>query len=237
MYNIFIIGTCRVHKPFGYENSPKKPTNYDCYNVLNMWGSYNFLGPKFNVKEIYQFLNILTDNNSPLLKLIDKNIKDIFKDCYIDDNNFQKQIEDTYNKFKIADIVIIEISSIKDLQTIINNTEISINLFKHDLANLENYQYNIIGEYEFIKYLNYIREIMNKYNKKVLFVSHFNYANIKNREFIYNVLKNNLPENILFNPSKIIINNLPHSIVDPDHYSKDMEVLIMDELHNYITKL
>ncbi len=61
--NIFLIGTCRIHRPFGCDNEDKKPVNSEykqTYNTLNLWGSYNFLGPKYNIKEIYQFLNLLT---------------------------------------------------------------------------------------------------------------------------------------------------------------------------------
>ena len=235
--NVFLIGTCRIHKPFGCDDSPQKPKNYDNYNVLNLWGSYNFLGPKYNIKEIYQFLNILIDKNSPLHETIKKNTKHIFKDCYLDNNNYENQIEDTYNKFTIADVVIIEISSIKNLYTIISGKEIVLNIYNQELSDLENYDYSLINEAEFIEYLKYIMEIMNKYNKKVLFVSHFNYNNIKNREFISNILKNNLPGNMFFDPSKIIIDNLPNSIIDESHYSKEMELLIMDELNNFINNL
>ncbi len=75
--NIFLIGTCRIHRPFGCDNEDKKPVNSEykqTYNTLNLWGSYNFLGPKYNIKEIYQFLNLLTCNeNSKLLNVLCKN--------------------------------------------------------------------------------------------------------------------------------------------------------------------
>lgn len=234
--NIFLIGTCRIHRPFGCDYYKKKPINYDNYNVLNSWGTYNFLGPKFNIKEIYQFLNILTSNNSPLLKLDNIILKQIFKDCVLDDD-INRVIEDTHNKFKMADVIVIEISSIKNLSTIIFDTEIILNTYKQDLSVLTNHQYSIISEYEFIKYLNCVIEIMNTYKKKVLFVSHFNHNKIEKREFISNILKNNLPNNMFFDPSELVINNLPNSIIDDSHYSKDMELLIMDELNRFIINL
>jgi hypothetical protein len=137
----------------------------------------------------------------------------------------------------MADIVVIEISSIKNLTTIISDMEITINLFKPDLENLENHKYEKINELKFVEDLKFIMEIMNKYNKKVLFVTHFNYNNNKNREFISNILKNNLSSNMVFDPSKLVIDNLPNSIVDDHHYSKDFEFLIMNEIHNCLKNL
>jgi hypothetical protein len=234
--NIFILGTCRIQRPFGCDYGYNKPINYNNYNVLNSWGSPDFLGPQYNIKEIYQFLHILINNNSPLLNLDNIIIKQIFK-YFNTNNNINDVIENVYKKFKLSDIIIIEISSIKNLSTIINNTNVILNLFEPDLSVLKNYDYDIINEIEFIEYLNKIIEIINTYKKKVLFVSHFNHNNIKNRENIINILKNNLPKNMFFDPSELVINNLPNSIIDDSHYSKDMELLIMDEFDLYIKNL
>jgi hypothetical protein len=231
---IFLIGTCRIHRPFGCDYPSKKPEKYDNYNVLNLWGSYNFLGPKYDIKEIKQFIDLLTNNNP--IELCDLPLKNIFNSCFLD-NDFNKQIEDTRIKFNLSDIVIVEVSSIKNLSTIINNKEIFLNLNERNLSKLKNYQWSVINEVEFIEYIKNIIDILNKYNKKVLFVTHFNHNNIKERETISNILKNNLPKINLFDPSKLVIDNLPNSIVDNYHYSKEFELLIMDEINNFINNL
>ncbi len=137
----------------------------------------------------------------------------------------------------MSEIIIIEISSVKNISKIADNLDIIINPFHRDMYWFNKNTLEIINENEFIIYLNLVIEILKKYNKKYLFVSHFNYCNIKNREIIINLLKNNLPEKNFFDPSQIVIDNLPNSLIDEAHYSKEFEVNIMNKLHECISQL
>lgn len=54
---IFLIGTCRIHRPFLSNSS--LPQNY---NILNIWSSPYFVGPIYNIKEVRQYIEILMNN-------------------------------------------------------------------------------------------------------------------------------------------------------------------------------
>jgi hypothetical protein len=102
---------------------------------------------------------------------------------------------------------------------------------------LDNISKKEITEEEFIKDLNFILNILKKYNKKYLFTTHFNHCNIKNREIIINILKNNIPENLIFDPTKLVLDNISYSLEDDCHYSKKFELIIMDEIHKKLINL
>ena len=55
MINVFLIGTCRIHRPFD--------CNIVSYNAVNLLGKYTFLGYMYNIKEIKQFVDLLTVEN------------------------------------------------------------------------------------------------------------------------------------------------------------------------------
>jgi hypothetical protein len=90
-------------------------------------------------------------------------------------------------KFYKAKIIIVEIATIKFFR--IKNSEqyISHNHLKN--FNPDDYETGIISENELNNNIINIQQMLNINKKEVLFVSHFNHANILNREIIINCLK------------------------------------------------
>lgn len=243
MKSVYLLGTCRIQRPFGCEKNHKKPLKPYEYNLLNGWGSYGFLGPLHDLKEIHQFLTILLDENSLLRsKLLSNETRNLFtryilKNCNLKMEEFDKQLQFSQKQFLVADFIVIEVSTLRYLQAMVDGIDIILSAYNANLANLNNYTNEKITDNEFIQYLGLIMEILKKHNKKVLFVTHFNTGKIAQREHISTILKQNLPDNMVFDPSSLVINHLPHSIVDDYHYALDFEHIVMDEIHKYLSGL
>lgn len=243
MKNVYLLGTCRIHRPFGCEKKHQKPLKPYEYNLLNGWGSYGFLGPLHDLKEIHQFLTILLDENSLLRnKLLNNETRNILtqyilRNCNLDKEHFEKQLKFTQKQFFLADIIVIEVSTLRYLRANVEGTDLILSAYNANLTNLRNHKDEKITDNDFIVYLSDIMEILKKYNKKVLFVTHFNTGKIAQREHISNMLKQNLPQNMVFDPSSLVISHLPHSIVDDYHYALEFEHIVMDEIHKYLSGL
>lgn len=243
MKSVYLLGTCRIQRPFGCEKNHQKPLKPYEYNLLNSWGSYGFLGPLHDIKEIHQFLTLLLDENCLLRNKLLNNetrslyTKHILKNCNLQPDQFDKQLRFTQNQFFIADFIVIEVSTLRYFQTIIDGVDVILSAYNANLSDLNHYTNKKVTDSEFIVYLDLILEILKKYNKKVLFVTHFNTGNIAQREHISTILKQNLPENMVFDPSSLVISYLPHSIVDDYHYALDFEHIVMDEIHQYLCRL
>ena len=72
MINVFLIGTCRIHRPFGCNSVTRNPFHFNnIYNALNLLGKYSFLGYFHNIKEIKQLVDLLINNyDNPAIALI-----------------------------------------------------------------------------------------------------------------------------------------------------------------------
>lgn len=213
---IFLLGTCRIHRPFFSNLSITQN-----YNILNIWESQCFVGPIYNIKEVRQFLEILINDK----KIPDKILYRVFTD-------YKDNFDEIKLKFHEADTIIIEISTNNNLTTVVDEKKYILNLYNADTSNLDNYSWNFITneelEYEIIE----IKKILENLNKKILFVSQFNNNNdnIYKQEII-DTCEKVLDKNIFFNPTYIVNSNLPDILVDDHHYSNKGEILIMEEFH------
>jgi len=228
--NIFLMGSCRIHRLFNcdkiYNNN-----ELDKYNLLDtLWFGDNFLGSIYCSKYILMVLQILLNN--------DINNKD--KICIIppqlelDDNRFIT----ICNRLKQSDIVIIEIASLKYYKLLNSeyyiNREYITNRFCGDNTN-NTYTMHTLTQDELANVISDIKMLLNKHNKEVLFVSHFNHANIINRDIIIKTLSKNC--NYYFNPTDIILTDPEKYLLDDNHYSDLGEQIIMKELDKYLFKI
>jgi hypothetical protein len=236
MREIFLLGTCRVHRPFG---SDEECVNNKKYNVSNLWHSSAFLGPKYGTKEIIQFLDFaLNDNHVP-----EELVQLIFADCIVS-TNIKEQLNKVKFSFALSEVVVVEISTIKQIVTNIDNKEYHLNCYAYRAHNnhiQDNTNLNCLestqSEDELCADILQLQQLFNtKYYKKVLFVTHFNHNDIKNRELIIKCVKK--CAKFWFDPSQIVIDNLPHSVVDNgEHMSRDTEILVMEALHEILSKM
>jgi len=224
MINLFLIGTCRIHRPFGCNNVKKHPLYLETYNALNLLGKYSFLGYFHNIKEIKQLVDLLINNYSS--DMTNDIINLVINPKFLDPINLTRQIETTREMFRLADMIVMEVSTSKNNPTTINDN--TIHFYEPGLPEdaLE-----MISEEEYEEIFQYLVKTLTSLNKKVLFVSHFNHNNLTPRQFIIDMCEKHLDDKLFFNPTEIVINNLPHSIADTSHYSNEGEVLIVNEIH------
>ena len=219
MKNIFLIGSCRIHRPF---NCDKKHIEgkYNLYNCLNtIWYEKYFLGSLYESNYIIQILKCLIER-----KIENKeNINVMGPQKQIDEKQFL-ELCDTLMK---ADIIIIEIATIKYI--------IKDNIY------LSNEHYNQLGitptkkgklnKDELINNITQIEKLVHDIGKKVLFISHFNNQNIPNRTLIFESLKTTAEH--YFDPTCVITSN--SKLEDINHYELNTEAEIMEEIHNKLS--
>lgn len=230
MINFFLIGTCRIHRPFGCDSVKKNPVNFSTYDALNLLGKYSFLGYFYNIKEIKQMVDLLVNNYSA--DVTSDIIDTVINPKFLDPMDLNRQIETTREMFRFADIVVMEISTSKNKQIIVDN---HVTHFYE--PGLPENELEIISEQEYEEIFEYLIRTLTALNKKMLFVSHFNHHNIKSRQFIIHMCEKYLDKKLFFNPTEIVINNLPNSLIDCTHYSKTCEFIIMNEIHLKIMKI
>ena len=230
MINFFLIGTCRIHRPFGCNSPKENPVNFTTYDALNLLGKYSFLGYFYNIKEIKQFIDLLINNYSS--KVTNNIIDTVINPRFLDPIDLNRQIETAREMFRFADIVVMEVSSSKNNQTIVDNQ--AIHFYEPGMPQDE---LEIISDQEYGEIFEYLVTTLTALNKKVLFVSHFNHNNIKSRQFIIDMCEKYLDKKLFFNPTETVVNNLPNSLVDSAHYSKRCEFIIMNEIHLKIKDL
>ena len=230
MINFFLIGTCRIHRPFGCDSVKKNPVNFSSYDALNLLGKYSFLGYFYNIKEIKQLVDLLVNNYSS--DVTSNIINTVINPKFLDPMDLNRQIETTREMFRFADVVVMEISTSKNNRTIVDNH--AIHFYEPGLPEdaLE-----IISDQEYGEIFEYLIRTLTALNKKVLFVSHFNHNNTKSRQFIIDMCEKYLDKILFFNPTERVINNLPNSLVDYAHYSKTCEFIIMNDFHLKIKEL
>jgi len=217
--NIFLIGSCRIHRPFNCDKKHKKG-KYNLYNCLNTnWGEKYFLGRLYESNYIIQILKCLIER-----KIENKeNINVLYPQKQIDEKQFL-ELCDTLMK---ADIIIIEIATIKYI--------IKDNIY------LSNEHYNQLGitptkkgelnKEELINNITQIEKLVHDIGKKTLFISHFNNQNIPNRTLIIESLKTTAKH--YFDPTCVITSN--SQLSDPNHYKLNTEAEIMEEIHNKLS--
>ena len=224
MINFFLIGTCRIHRPFGCDTAQKNPLHFNNYEALNLLGKYSFLGYFYNLKEIKQLIDILLNNYWP--DMTNDIIETVINPKFLDPIDLNRQIETTREMFRFAQVVVMEISTSKNNPTIVHNH--AVHFYEPGLPEGE---LEIISEQEYGEIFNYLIKTLTALNKKVLFVSHFNHGNIPSRQFIIDMCEKYLDKEVFFNPTKTVLHDLPNSLVDMAHYSKRGERMIMNEIH------
>jgi hypothetical protein len=225
MINVFLIGTCRIHRPFGCNSVTRNPFHFNnIYNALNLLGKYSFLGYFHNIKEIKQLVDLLINNYSSAMT--NEIINMVINPKFLDPMDLTRQIENTREMFRLADIVVMEISTSKNNPTTVNET--TIHFYE---PGLPKDAFEVISEQEYEEIFKYLIETLTSLNKKILFVSHFNHNHFPLRQFIIDMCEKHLDKNLFFNPTETVIHSLPDSIEDTSHYSNEGELLIMNELH------
>ncbi len=234
MVNIFLVGTCRIHRPFGCD----LPCPSDCYTVMNLWHSENFLGPQYGTKEIIQLLDlILSTKNVP------NDMKPLlFTDCSVCENMVM-QLSMVKLSFAMSKVVVVEVSTIKQIlkKSSENQQEYWLNLYAfrghQSRLSTDNYTESIQTKEELCRDIAYIQNLLSKtYNKRVLFVTHFNHNNIPNRQLIIDCVKRTATH--YYDPTAVVVANLPGSIIDNgEHMSREAELLVMEEMHKILNEM
>jgi hypothetical protein len=215
MKKIFLIGSCRIHRPFNCDDK-HADGKYKLYNCLNTnWNQPNYLGSLYCSNYIIQTLRCLINKDVKNKT----NIEIKWPQVELDDSQFLKLCETLY----LADIIIIEIATIK---CIINDGR----YVSHDHNNKLR-QNDTLTEELLINNIKIIEKLIADIGKKVLFVSHFNFNNISNRTLIINCLKQTAKH--FFDPSSLIDN--VNKLKDINHYTFDTEKIIMDNIHDYLS--
>ena len=219
MKNIFLIGSCRIHRPFDCDNKHKEG-RFNLYNCLNSrWNEKYFLGSLYESNYIIQILKCLTERK------IEKkeNINVINPQKQIDEKQFL-ELCDTLMK---ADIIIIEIATIKYI--IKDNIYLSNEHYKK--IGITPTKEGELNKDELINNITQIEKLVHDIGKKVLFISHFNNNNIPNRTLIIESLKTKAEH--YFDPTCVITSN--RKLVDQNHYKLNTEAEIMEEIHNKLS--
>jgi len=222
MKNVFLIGSCRIHRPFNcdYFKKNHKDGKYKLYNCLNtLWFQKYFLGSLYESNYIIQILKWLTEREIKSKENI--NVKP--PQHKID----EKQFLELCDALMEADIIIIEIATIK--------------YFIKDYIYLSNEHINYLGitptesgklnKDELINNITQIEKLVHDIGKKVLFISHFNYEQIPNRTLIIESLRTTAKH--FFDPTCVITSN--SKLQDKNHYTVDTEAEIMEEIHNKLS--
>ena len=224
MIKFFLIGTCRIHRPFGCDNLRKNPVHFSTYDALNLLGKYSFLGYFYNIKEIKQFVEVLIGNYSS--DVTNDIINTVINPKFLDPIDLNRQIETTREMFRFADVVVMEISSSKNTSVVVNNQV--VHFYE---PGLPEDKLEIISDQEYEEIFKYLIKTLTALNKKVLFVSHFNHNNIKSRQFIIDMCEKYLDKEFFFDPTNTVLKHLPNSLADTAHYSEGCELMIMNEIH------
>jgi hypothetical protein len=213
MEKTFIIGSCRVHKPFQLlSNELKIPLNCDNFSPDNYCHYTN---------EIIQYISFFYRN--PPEFLLNRNCINIPPDLSC------KHVHNA-NKY------IIEISSIKN---IIDSQLQYLNIVKVKKQKL-NYRTYLESFQTLVDNILVISYLLD--DRPILFVSHFNPGNkIPNRQIIIDAIEiaQKYKKNIKFlNPTKFVEKLTPEKAIlspeKPTEYSPEMLNIIKDEFHKFI---
>ena len=219
--NIFLFASCRVHRPFNYDNTNSSGffNNYNCLDTK--WTQPNFIGLVYCSNYILMLIKIL----------LSRNILDKHKLCVpyqITDEHFY-QICDS---FAHANTIIVEIATLKFFK------KDDMFLSKEELPRYSRYTSGSIDEIQLSKNIIDIQNIIQKVGKQVLFVSHFLVTStsferkLAGRQQIIDCLSKHAT--YFFDPTPIVKSGQSTNVVDLFHYSPSVEVLIMNELHKHL---
>lgn len=126
-----------------------------------------------------------------------------------------------------ADIIIIEIATIKYLM----NDNIYLSNEHYIEKGITPTKSGTLNKKELIDNIIRIEKLVHDIGKKVLFISHFNNNNIPNRTLIIESLKTTAKQ--YFDPTCVITSG--SKLEDINHYKKNTEVEIMEEIHSHLS--
>jgi len=208
MKKIFASGSCRLLTSINTGRDKLLPIHSMYYNFIGT----NFLGKFHNTKQHIQFIEWILEKKELPLSISENFFTHVNKShdnrAKRDNIDFQIKRKNIRDNFDSCDCFIFELCSIKKY-------ELDSFQVQHELCN--NYKISIQSEQEIYNDLLYLLTLLPS-NKKIIFQCHFRpniiYNNkskaIKNREIIYNILKNLCDNNdqlVLHDPSDIIKND------------------------------
>lgn len=212
MKKLFLIGSCRIHRPFNCDNkhTDGKYKLYDCLDTN--WNQKNYIGTLYCSNYIIQTLKCLINRSNKEYIQVKHPQKPL------DDNQFFDLCQTLYD----ADIIIVEIATIKYI--------IKDNIYYSNEHTIQK-NYKILTEEELCNNIKTIENLITNIGKKVLFISHFNVGNIDNRKLIIDCL--NKTATYFFDPTNIIKNNT--YLIDINHYTTNTEKIIMDKIDEILS--
>jgi hypothetical protein len=212
MKKLFLLGSCRIHRPFNCDKSHSdgKYNLYDCLNTR--WYEKNFLGSLYCSNYITQTLKCLIHkNNKEYIQVKSPQQK-------LDNTHFNQLCETFYS----ADIIIIEIATIKYILK---------DKIYYSNEHVQEKNYNTLTRDELCNNIRTIEKLIKDIGKKVLFISHFNFNNIDNRKMIIECL-NKTTKNFC-DPTNIVISK--DYILDNNHYTVKTEKIVMEKIHRHLS--
>lgn len=237
MKQIFSLGSCRLFLLLD-------KCNFNYNHSVNGKNNNNYITYSHSTKDILTILNLMFEN----IKLKDLNLNISKLKCLFSIGGKRKKL----NEKDIYNISVIENKFFRLKEEFINSKYVffEISSIKYVLSGGIYYHHNwaIINEEE--KIMDYkllisdLDKIIGMCNgKKIIFVSHFNYKySIKNRQFIINTIKDyiNYKKNkniFLYDPSKIVNENLNNITSDSNHYKKENIDLVVNDFKIFLKKL
>ncbi len=234
MKKILGIGSCRCLTPLYYLNNE----NMIIYNSLSNWYiKPTFLGKLHNTKQIIQFIKFIKKEielPNDVLELFLTTYSSFINPCFARHNNPHEIVDTIHNEINNIEYVFIEVCSIKIFKY--NNHHVSIEHIKHpdNGINKNNIEYELQTKEDLINDLEEIIQLLP--NKKIIFITHFNFDDIPNRQIINEALtfitnKYNLQ---IFRPYEDldIKNILRH--MDNEHYSNKGLLMVAHKFLKFI---
>ena len=225
---IFLMGSCRIHRPFNSDCGHKNGGKFNLYDCLNTkWHRPCFLGSLYESSYILQTLKFLSERKIKYKE----NIQHLPHQKPTDKKHFLK----LRYKLMTADIIIIEIATLKYCM---NDDNFYLSTEHNKLMGIKPTKEGKLTRKQLIDNIKEIENVVHEIGKKVLFVSHFNHdhinqPNLPNRRIIIESLKNTAKH--YFNPTDVITSE--SKLSDPTHYNLNTEAEIMEEIHKKLSSM
>lgn len=185
------IGSCRILTPLFYLNNKDRII----YNTLENWyvkpcfTGNHFLGKLHNTKEIIQFIRLIKGDitlPTEVLSLFLTSFSSFRLPKIKREKNPEEILNEIKNNFNEIDKFFIEISSIKTF--IYKNNAVFLEHISSNNPFIKNYKEleHIQSKEELLEDLDEIVKLLGE--KKVVFISHFNFDGINNRQIIKDAL-------------------------------------------------
>jgi hypothetical protein len=203
--NILLLGTCRTRIVF-----QKEDIFSDKYNLIN--NKTDYIGRSYSVYDTYELLRCIKDKK---INILTDELKTTRK-------QFKRNLRIISDNFNDIDLFLIEISSMK-YYTHVNDFMDSNILMSPNFGKVISHKLNTLDEEQMDYYFEKIMSILE--GKKIIFMTHFNNYQTKNRTLIMknltkNVIRYKDNKNIKFlTPEKLLqCDNVNEYLKDGNHY-------------------